>query len=51
MAVGKIEMNRVDLIYFEKENIGFIYTTIDIRKEKTNEAKRRKSQMKLKLKS
>ena len=38
-------------IYFEKENIEFIYIIIDIRKEKTNEVKRRESQMKLKLKS
>ena len=39
------------MIYFEKENIEFIYIIIDIRKEKTNEVKRRESQMKLKLKS
>ena len=35
------------MICFEKENIEFIYIIIDIRKEKTNEVKKRKSQMKL----
>ena len=30
------------MICFGKENIEFIYIIIDIRKEKTNEAKRRK---------
>ena len=39
------------MIYFEKENIELIYIIIDIRKEKTNEVKRRESQIKLKLKS
>ena len=39
------------MICFGKENIEFIYIIIDIRKEKTNEVKKRKSQMKLKLKS
>ena len=38
-------------MYFEKENNEFIYIIIVIRKEKTNEVKRRESQMRLKLKS